>query len=77
MVPGVGCEVKRGIFKIGEITVCMYVDGNDTATVYKTLSLAESVSLTLILEKDGKCNTYFNVLIISYNSIVNPLFISC
>lgn len=76
MVPGVGCEVKRGIFKIGEIAICLYVDGNDTATVCNTLSLAELVLLTLILEKDGKCNIYFNVLIISYSSIVNPLFIS-
>lgn len=38
MVPRVGCEVKRGFFfKMGEITACLHVDGNDTATVYKAL----------------------------------------
>lgn len=42
---------------MGEITVCLYADGNDTATVYKTLSLAELVSLTF-LEEDGKCNIF-------------------
>ena len=41
-------------FKMGEITACLCTDGNDIATLYKILSLAELVS-KLILEKDNKC----------------------
>lgn len=42
-----------------EITVCLHVDGNDTATVYKTLiSRISVINLTLILGKDGKGNIF-------------------
>lgn len=53
-----GCEVKIGFFfKMGEIIVCLYVDGNDIVIIYKIFLLVELVLLTF-LEEDDKCNIF-------------------